>query len=79
MRCSSSQSDNFAEGERPESPVAVGEKLSREATPQPKDEDDPSREITQSPPVPGTPERGLYNCHLTLYLFCEYLRSLSHL
>ncbi|ELU05549.1 hypothetical protein CAPTEDRAFT_228184, partial [Capitella teleta] len=48
------ESEGFAEGERPDSPVVVGEKLSREATPA-AIEADPARGITQSPPVPGTP------------------------
>ena len=58
------QSDAFAEGERPDSPVAVGEKLSREATPT-ELEEGLSRETTQSPPIPATPDRGTLTDWLT--------------
>ncbi|XP_074647860.1 cilia- and flagella-associated protein 184-like isoform X2 [Tubulanus polymorphus] len=49
------KSDSFAEGERVESPVAVGERLSREGTPEPDEQMTP-----RSPPAilePGTPDR----------------------
>ena len=46
------QSDTFAEGERAESPVGVGEKLSREGSPVDKT-DVPQPDILE----PGTPER----------------------
>ncbi|XP_013385373.1 coiled-coil domain-containing protein 96 [Lingula anatina] len=47
------QSDTFAEGERPESPVAVGEKLSREGSPTGE------KEKTDGPEAirPSTPDR----------------------
>ena len=45
------QSDTFAEGEKPESPPVVGERLSREGSPVP----DEGEERMESPPVPGTP------------------------
>jgi len=47
------QSDTFADGERPESPVAVGEKLSREGSPTFQQED---TVLHGSPPQPGTPQ-----------------------
>ena len=46
------QNDDFTSGERPESPVRVGEKLSREGSPEP--------EQPSSPPLirAETPEKG---------------------
>lgn len=54
------QSDTFAEGERPESPQIVGEKLSREGSPTQEEEHQPDTAALE----PGTPERsrpGVYH------------------
>lgn len=45
------QSEAFAEGEKPESPPIVGERLSQDGSPIP----DERLEQVESPPVPGTP------------------------
>ena len=50
------QSDTFAEGERPESPQVVGEKLSREGSPAPEAEGEGLQPDTAAL-EPGTPER----------------------
>ena len=51
MNC---QSDTFAEGERPESPVAVGERLSREHSPILEEEYGEGPQAIE----PGTPDQG---------------------
>ena len=48
------QSETFAGGEREESPIAIGERLSRDGTP--TLQHDGTR--FHSPPEPGTPDLG---------------------